>query len=77
MLRYHNIRDGITQIVTSSIDNSIRGSIEIKLTDYFDANAIDYGAINNSIFVNTRDFDAHKLQIGRIMIIKLQTLEHV
>ena len=76
MLRYHNIRDGITQIVTSSIEDSIRGDVEMRLTDFFDNNAIDYGTVNNSIFVNTNDFNAHKLQIGRIMIIKLQTLEH-
>jgi len=76
MLTYHYIRNDVVQIITNIIKNpSERAAIEMKLIDFLDATKIDCAAINDSIFISKTDFEQYKLEIGRIFIIKLETIE--
>jgi hypothetical protein len=76
MLIYHYIRNSVVQIVTNIIKNPFeRAAIEMRFTDFLDDRNITYGAINDSIFLSKTDFEQYKLEIGRIFIIKLETIE--
>jgi hypothetical protein len=76
MLTYHYIRNDVVQIITNIVKNQFeRAAIEMKLTDFLDATDITYGAVNDSIFISKTDFEQYKLEIGRIFIIKLETIE--